>query len=121
MYSFYTWLPNFANKSEFQLFEEPSEVMAFKSVKVIQTYSNGMAVAEDNDTKVGDKLFLGTTYVILLQKENKEPYYDGQIVRTLSGKNFVQVGIYRTKAKNGEVKNYPVVTQLGKNDVWKKP
>lgn len=88
-------------------FEQVGDVVDETSVKVFQVIADNAALVKGQ--KVDDLKFdwyFGAVY--LLRNDDGEYYYDDEIVKRPSGKQFRQTGIYRYNTQTG-YKTVPII------------
>ncbi len=98
--------PSIAKYPGVSLFEEPGNVLNFKSFEVFHVLENGAALANGSSNLNEPYYNIHGTVVLLLPGE---PYFDDQIIKVPSGKRVRQIGTYRYTTKLKEVKTVPIV------------
>jgi len=86
------------------LFQEPTEVVNEKSLKVLQVVRNDAALVHGRN-KYGD--YYGTLYLII--NDEGEYYYDDQIIKVPQGKVVRQIGVYKYTTKSETRKTVPII------------
>lgn len=89
------------------MFEKPQQVVAARTLRVIQVLPDGSALATVDIMEIN-----GGMVVMFLAKEGVS-YYDDQKIKVPSGKCLRQVGTYTYESKMG-MKTVPVVEIMGK-------
>ena len=98
--------PSIAKYPGVSLFEEPGDVLNFKSFKVFQVLENGAALVYGSSNLNEPYYNIHGTVALVLPGE---PYFDDQIIKVPSGKRVRQVGSYRYTTKFKEDKTVPIV------------
>lgn len=93
----------------FVFFDSPSQVMSDKSYKVTRVLNDSCVIAKGKgDWHHDDGFYPGLEVLILDHKAST--YYNEQIIKVSDGKQFKQVGIYKT---GGVIKRaIPIVTMM---------
>ena len=86
------------------IFDEPGDVIEGKSFKVFQVLAKDAALVHG---KSEYDMYMGTVY--LLVNQDKDYYYDDEIVKVSKDKVVRQVGIYRYITREQTVKTVPVI------------
>ena len=90
-------------------FEQVGDVVNETSVKVFQVIDDNVALVygqDKNDRNYDYDWYYGAVY--LLRNDNGDYYYDDEIVKCPSGKQFRQTGIYQYDTKIG-YKTVPII------------
>lgn len=87
-------------------FDKCGDVINEKAFQVFQVVENHAALAR---AEYGG-FFLGATY--LLYNEDGHYYYDEEIVKRPTDKQFYQVGIYKYKTRDGQNKTVPIISNF---------
>lgn len=85
-------------------YDEPGECVTVENLKVLQDIGGGYAIAQER--KRGFSL---DELVVLIENENKNDFYDDQIIEIPSGKCMRQIGIYKYRSKADIDKTIPIV------------
>ena len=101
--------PSIAHYPGVSLFEEPGDVLNFKSFEVSHVLDNGAALAFGSSNLNESYYAVNGTLVLLLPVDS---YYDVQIIKVPSGKQVRQIGTYRYTTKLKTVKTVPIVELL---------
>ncbi|MBR1578103.1 MAG: hypothetical protein IJ653_05935 [Bacteroidales bacterium] len=85
-------------------YEEPADVLYFRSVTVFQALPQGNAlVKETGHTDIDDQIYL-------LQLDKKTAFYDGESVKAPLGTVFRVIGVYSYETGGGIGRTVPVIT-----------
>lgn len=97
------------NHNGISLLEERGQLMEESSFKIFQTLDDTHALATGvSNEEYG--WYRGITVMVIGHEDDH--FYDGQIVKRISGKKFYQVGTYRYRTKSDNFKTVPVVQLL---------
>lgn len=91
-------------------YDEPGDVLSFRSVTAFQALSPGTAlVKESGHTDFDDQIYL-------LQLKENRALYDGEIVKAPTGTNFRIVGVYSYETNGGIGRTVPVITIINRKE-----
>lgn len=95
---------SYANDAGKTFYEAPGDCITTEKLQVIQDIGGGYALAQER--KRGFSL---DELVVLIENENKNDFYDDQIIKVPAGKCMRQIGIYKYRSKGDEDKTVPIV------------
>lgn len=96
------------------LFEEPGDIVPFKTLKVFQVLPNGSALALATKLANPQEYDFIVESVVLILSNEKSSYYDGKIIKLPAGKVFRQIGTYRYENKKEFIKTVPIIAYYNK-------
>lgn len=95
---------SYANDAGKTFYEAPGDCITTEKLQVIQDIGGGYALAQER--KRGFSL---DELVVLIENEDKNDFYDDQIIKVPAGKCMRQIGIYKYRSKGDEDKTVPIV------------
>ena len=95
---------SYANDAGKTVYEAPGDCITTEKLQVIQDIGGGYALAQER--KRGFSL---DELVVLIENEDKNDFYDDQIIKVPAGKCMRQIGIYKYRSKGDEDKTVPIV------------
>lgn len=95
---------SYANDTGKTFYEAPGDCITTEKLQVIQDIGGGYALAIER--KRGFSL---DELVVLIENEDKNDFYDDQIIKVPAGKCMRQIGIYKYRSKGDEDKTVPIV------------
>ena len=98
-----------ANSNGITYFDEPSDIILTKSIKVFQVIADDAALIRCADED-GD--YFGQTCLIV--NDEGKYYYDEQKIEIPKGKVARQVGIYRYPSKDDRLRTVPIIAIMDK-------
>lgn len=101
-------LSRFGDNLGITYYDEPGEVLSFRTVKVCQSYQPGAAlVSESGYASFEDQMYLLVT-------KDKKAFYDGETVKVPTGQMFRVVGVYSYQMSEGRTHTVPAITIMGR-------
>ena len=103
-------------RNDVTFFDEPGDIINEKSIKVLQVIAEDAALVNGDTELIGGTslkgMFVGPVYLIVSNQKNA--YYDDQIIKLPKGKLFRQVGVYKYPTQKGNIKTVPIIMIMDK-------
>ena len=95
-------------------FEKPGECLSTNQFEVLQAIGDNYALAYEQEYVNSYIGFSNTDLLVLITNDNKDCYYDHQVIKTPKGKCMRQIGVYKYQTKSEIWKTVPIVKLMDK-------